>query len=318
MPVLGAPGIALSAEPSAAAPTPSALGTRTLFWLDVSGKVMTSPADDFKAQTLVRSAGQGSDGIAVDVEHGYIYWTNMGVPADDDGTLVRANLDGSGLTTLIAAGGTFTPKQLKLEPQSGKLYWSDREGMRVMRSDLDGGQVETVYSAAEGNIARRDADNWCVGIAIDPAGGYFYWTQKGPDDAETGSIRRAPLVMAAGEDAAHRTDVEILYQGLAAPVDLDLDREHGFLYWANRGDDTINRAPIEVPAGKTGATRDDREVVVPDVPQAIGVAIDHERSLIYYTDAVGDVGRAALDGSGAEFLLEGRGAFTGIVVVNVP
>ena len=34
------------------------------------------------------------DGIAVDVEAGHIYWTNMGVPNRNDGSIQRADLDG--------------------------------------------------------------------------------------------------------------------------------------------------------------------------------------------------------------------------------
>jgi hypothetical protein len=34
------------------------------------------------------------DGIAVDVEAGHIYWTNMGIPNLDDGSIERADLDG--------------------------------------------------------------------------------------------------------------------------------------------------------------------------------------------------------------------------------
>lgn len=290
--------------------------TRTLYWLDVSGKVMTSAADDFEPRTLVRRAGQGSDGIAVDVEDGFIYWTNMGVPSENDGSLVRAKLDGSEVTTLIPEGDIYTPKQLKLDTASAKLYWSDREGMRVSRSDLDGSALEALYVSGTSSGDRRDANNWCVGIAVDTLGGYFYWTQKGPDDEETGSIRRAPL--AASNDPENRTDVEIVFEGLAAPVDLDLDLDARMLYWTNRGDDTINRGPLDMPAGKNAATRDDREIIVAGVPQAIGIALDLERELVYYTDAVGDLGRAALDGSGAEFLLRDGGAFTGIVVVDVP
>jgi len=38
----------------------------------------------------------------------------------------------------------------------GKLYWSDREGMRVMRSNLDGSQVETLVETGRGEKDRRD------------------------------------------------------------------------------------------------------------------------------------------------------------------
>jgi hypothetical protein len=65
----------------------------------------------------------------VDVEAGHIYWTNMGHPKDNNGSIERADLDGQNRTTIVPAGGTFTPKQLHLEKKSGKLYWCDREGI---------------------------------------------------------------------------------------------------------------------------------------------------------------------------------------------
>jgi hypothetical protein len=64
----------------------------------------------------------------------------MGVPNLNDGSIERADLDGQNRTIIVPQGGTFTPKQLYLDKKNGKLYWSDREGMRVMRSNLDGFQ----------------------------------------------------------------------------------------------------------------------------------------------------------------------------------
>jgi hypothetical protein len=294
------------------------MGTPTLYWLDVSGKVERSDVAKFAADTIVPSAGQGSDGIAVDLAGGHIYWTDMGVPADNDGSIERSDLDGSNVTTIVPTAGTYTPKQLKLEPTEQKLYWSDREGMRVMRANLDGSDIETLYTSGQTDTDRQDTSRWCVGIALDVAGGYFYWSQKGDDDGHTGSLRRAHLAVPDGQTSVTRTDVEILFDGLAAPIDMDLDLSAGLVYWTNRGDNTVNRAPLDVPAGSTPTTRTDRQIIVPNVTQAIGIALDHERSLVYYTDAVGDVGQAALDGTGAKFLLTKSGAFTGIVIVDLP
>ena len=113
-------------------------GKLTVFYLDVGGSVMATDVEDPEARTIVEDAGQGPDGIALDMEHGHIYWTGMGVPANDDGFVMRSNLDGSNVITVIPAGGTYTPKQLRIDHENGKLYWSDREGMRVQRSNLDG------------------------------------------------------------------------------------------------------------------------------------------------------------------------------------
>ena len=161
-----------------------------------------------------------------------------------------------------------------------------------------------------------DASNWCVGMALDTAGGWFYWTQKGGDNAGVGSIRRAHIVMPAGQTSANRSDIEVLFAGLPEPIDIELDLEAGLIYWADRGDDTINRAPIAIPSGQTPANRGDRQILVRSVGEAIGVAIDKPRGRLYYTSAEGQLGRANLDGTGKQELT-GAGALTGIVVVNL-
>jgi DNA-binding beta-propeller fold protein YncE len=302
----------------AAGDTTRPAGTPTLFWLDVGGEVLRSNVTPFLVRTLVPSAGQGPDGIAVDLEAGHVYWTTMGDTAQNDGSIRRSNLDGSGMVTVVPEGDTFTPKQLKLEPVTRQLYWADREGMQVQRSNLDGSELETLYTSGSGSTDRQDLSKHCVGIAVDVAGGYFYWSQKGSDNGHVGSLRRARLVLPAGESSENRSDVEVLYDGLPEPIDIDLDVEHGLIYWTDRGDDTVNRGPIEIPAGSTAMSRTDREILVEDVREAIGLTLDHARGFVYYTSAVGDVGRARLDGSEPESLLADGGAFTGIVIVDVP
>src|SRR5499426_4744695 len=107
-----------------------------LFVLELSGgRIRTMNPDGSDRKTIVTDC-RLPDGIAVDVEAGHIYWTNMGVPNLDDGSIERADLDGRNRRTIVPEGGAFTPKQLHLDKKSEKLYWSDREGMRVMRSNL--------------------------------------------------------------------------------------------------------------------------------------------------------------------------------------
>jgi len=108
------------------------------------------------------------DGVAVDVEAGAPLLTNMGVPSRNDGSIERVDLDGRNRKTIVPEGATFTPKQLQLDKRHGKLYWCDREGMRVMRAHLDGSGIETLVQTGSTEADRLDQTKWCVGIALDP------------------------------------------------------------------------------------------------------------------------------------------------------
>lgn len=313
---VGEPSAGAAGAPSESPAEPSNL---TVFYLDVGGSVMSTDVENPEARVVVADAGGGPDGIAVDVPNGYIYWTGMGAPSENNGFIRRSDLNGRNIVTIVPEGGTYTPKQLKLDSENGKLYWSDREGMRVMRANLDGSEVETLVTTGMGPSDREDTSRWCVGIALDLAEGYVYWSQKGSDNAGIGSLRRAPIELSQGEDSTNRSDIEVLFEGLPEPIDIDLDLINRMIYWTDRGDDTINRAPIEIPSGSTAANRPDREILVRGVREAIGVTLDRMREKLYFTGGtLGRVGMANLDGTDQVDLLNGTAGLTGIVVVEIP
>jgi len=293
-----------------------------LYFLDIRGGRVVSVAPDGSDLKVLVSGRTGiPDGIAVDLEGQHIYWTLMGRPAADDGMIERVDLDGSHLTTIVPAGGTFTPKQLKLDPIHHKLYWSDREGMRVMRSNLDGSSIETLVETGRGDDARRDASRWCVGIALDVARGKVYWTQKGGDNAGVGSIRRASLQIPDGETAATRSDIEVLFDKLPEPIDLDLDLTTRTMYWTDRGDaprgNTVTRAPMDPPPGASPSARADQQIVMRDLREAIGIALDIEGGRFFVTDLGGTVYSAKLDGADRKVISTGQGSLTGIAFVHL-
>src|SRR5690242_11241938 len=76
----------------------------TLFYLDLSGQVLRSDANGVST-VVVNNNGGGPDGIAIDEQNKHIYWTNMGKVSADDGFILRANLDGSDVKTIVPAGG---------------------------------------------------------------------------------------------------------------------------------------------------------------------------------------------------------------------
>jgi len=290
-----------------------------LFILGLSdGRVLSANPDGSDLKTIVNEGRRLPDGIVVDVAAGHIYWTNMGNPSVNNGSIDRADLDGRNITNVIPAGGTFTPKQLQLDKKNGKLYWSDREGMRVMRSNLDGSRIETLVETGHGDSDRRDARNWCVGIALDVEGGKLYWTQKGNDNAGEGRIFRANLEIPKGQTPAARKDIEVLFDGLPEPIDLDLDLVNRMMYWTDRGDpprgNTVNRAPMDAAPGK----RRDPEVVFNHLMEGIGLSLDLQNGRMFLTDLGGSVYSANLDGSNKKTVLFAQGNLSGIAYAELP
>lgn len=111
----------------------------------------------------------------------------------------------------------------------------------------------------------------------------------------------------------------MLYDKLPEPIDIDLDLGAGYIYWTDRADNTVSRAPIEIPAGSTAATRTDRQIPVNGVATAIGVALDLPRGKVYYTSgANGALGRVNLDGTQNESLIPMAGNLTGIALGELP
>ena len=291
-----------------------------LFFLDLgAGRILSANPDGSDLKTIINEGRKLPDGLVLDVAAGHIYWTNMGDPKRNDGSIMRSDLNGKNMITIVPPGGTFTPKQLQLEKRSGKLYWSDREGMRVMRANLDGSEIETLVDTSLGDSRPgSDQRKWCVGIAVDTDGGKFYWTQKGGHDAGLGRIFRANIQVPQGQSAENRRDIVLLYDNLPEPIDLDLDPVNRTLYWTDRGDpprgNTVNRAPMD-PEAENGK---EPEILFTHLMEGIGLALDLKGGRMFITDFGGSVYSANLDGSNRRTLLVAEGNLTGIAYAEVP
>jgi hypothetical protein len=291
-----------------------------LFFLSASsGQIFTANPDGSDLKVLVSEGRRIPDGIVVDTEAGHLYWTNMGNPIANDGSIERADLDGSNATHIVPNGDTFTPKQLQLDKKNRKLYWSDREGMRIMRANLDGSRIETLVDTSQGDARPgKDVKKWCVGIALDVEGGKIYWTQKGPEKGGQGRIFRTNLEIPNGQTPANRQDIELLYNNLPEPIDLDLDLDNRIMYWTDRGDpprgNTVNRAPMDA----TNGNRPEPEIVFNHLMEGIGLSLDLTNRRMFLTDLAGSVYSANLDGSNKKTLLFAEGNLTGIAYAEIP
>ncbi|WFU80355.1 3-hydroxyacyl-CoA dehydrogenase [Bradyrhizobium sp. CIAT3101] len=287
---------------------------RRLFFLEVSTNRIQAMKPDGSDRKVIVTDCQLPDGVAIDVHAGHIYWTNMGSGvAVNDGSIERADIDGTARRVIVPRGATFTPKQIQLDRRCGKLYWSDREGMRVMRCNLDGSKIETLIEAGRGEVDRRDPTRWCIGVTIDIERRQLYWTQKGPDNAGLGRILRANIDIPDGESPANRSDIEVLFDGLPEPIHLELDLANRVLYWTDRGDpprgNTVNRARVDL--------KTEPEILITHLMEGIGIALDVPGNQMFVTDLAGSIYSADLDGKNKHNLLWSQGNFTGIAYAEI-
>ena len=248
-----------------------------------SGRILVGSADGRAPLRTVVSHQPMPDGISVCSSCKKIIWTNMGIPAQNDGSIMSSNLDGSDIKAIVPPGQVHTPKQIAVDEDAKKLYFSDREGMRVLRCNVDGSSLETLIQAGDWTTGTRDTTLWCVGITVAPREGKFYWTQKGPSKGSQGRIFRASIDMPVGCDASTRKDIECLFSQLPEPIDLEIDEEGRALYWTDRGElprgNSINRASIQAD-GSYG----EYQILARNLHEAIGLAVDRKNRHIYATD----------------------------------
>jgi DNA-binding beta-propeller fold protein YncE len=261
------------------------------------------------------------DGI--DICDGRMYWTAMGVASANDGTVLSAKLDGSDIRTVVPVGEVHTPKQLHIDQKHRKLYFGDREGLRVHRCNLDGTDHEVVvqtgaWQSEPGKVA--DETYWPVGVTVSNKLERLYWTQKGPSKSNHGRIFSAPLELPAGCDAATRTDIELVASGLPEPIDLEVDDEEGVLYWTDRGEipfgNTLNKKQISGTAPDAEGALG-REIIAQGFGEAIGLRLDKARGCIYVADITGRLWECGTMPGPKKLLSEVQGhSFTGLAFMK--
>ena len=74
---------------------------------------------------------------------------------------------------------------------------------------------------------------------------------------------------------------------------------------------------MEMTRGGNPATRTDHHILVRNLKEGIGIALDVRGERLYATDLGGNVYSAKLDGSDNKTILTGQGSLTGIAFVDL-
>jgi hypothetical protein len=75
----------------------------------------------------------------------------------------------------------------------------------------------------------------------------------------------------------------------------------------------VNRAPIDAKPAQNVA-----QIVVSDLMEGIGIALDVQRNRMFVTDLAGSLYAAKLDGTDKRILLAAQGNLTGVAYVEMP
>ena len=260
------------------------------------------------------------DGIAVDVEGGHIYWTNMGVPNLNDGSIERADLDGRNRKTIVPQGGTFTPKQLQLDKQErqavlvatakgcascartstgrpSKLSWRRARATPTAAIRRSGASASPSTPGADKFTGRKKARmtrDWAASSA--PI-----------SKSRPGRARRIAPISKCCSTACPSRSIWSSISRIASSTGPTA---------ATRRAATPSIAPhwMSTP----GQTRPTPDVLITHLMEGIGIAIDFEGGRMFLTDLAGSVYSASLDGSDKQTLLYAQGNLTGIAYAELP
>ncbi|KAL1980823.1 hypothetical protein VTN96DRAFT_3518 [Rasamsonia emersonii] len=289
-----------------------------------AGRILQLDQDRMSVQPIVEKAGLiGVDGIDYCKANGRIYWTNMGFPNRNDGSVMSCDTDGRDLRTILPVGSVHTPKQLVIDQLANKIYIADREGLRIFRCDLDGSNLTVLVKAGDWHIEKDDQTKWCVGVAVSQQHGRFYWTQKGPSKGGRGRIFSAKIMTPPG-DVGNRADIQCLLDNLPEPVHLEIDEDSGILFWTDRGEfpfgNTLNKVDLDASGNATllkpGPIK--HKIIAQNFDEAIGVKVDPMAKHIYVSDLGGSIWRCSFDGGEKQKIYEDKTCcFTGLALLYV-
>lgn len=283
-------------------------------------RILSVASDGGDLRVLVDGLASKPDGVAIDPANQHLFCTFMGVARDGedfweaDGHIERTDLDGGERRVIVPPGHIVTGKQITFEPGRDRLYWCDREGLRVMSCRPDGSDLIVHILTGTRASDRHDRRRHPVGVAVDGAGGFLYWSQKGRPDGSEGMILRAPLDVRP-DDPAARDDIEVLLDGLPEPIDLDWDGDEATLYWTDRGapphGNTLNRARIR------DGRAVDHQILLAGLTEGIGLARDPAGRRAFVSDLGGHLRVVDLDPPyPSRIIFQGQGPLTGIAYLG--
>ncbi len=256
-------------------------GAQKLYWLDSFTQRSWRTSDGFGDIQEITPNVQGKLwGFALDPVGEKIYYATDVFLGSGSPAIIRTNLDGTGLETIVATADAGQPRQLALDLQNLHIYWTSGKypDVSIRRAGLDGSNPGVVLDLNGSNAPK--------GITLDPAGNRMFWTHE-----YLNSIYYADLDGSGvgSFEAANTFDESCL--------DLAIHPSEGKIYWVTSG--SFGEASKVYKAGFDGS---DREVIAElGSKTPLGIEVDTANNKVYWSLWLDDVvQRCNTDGSEKE------------------
>ena len=132
-----------------------------------TGKIQSANWDGSNVKDVLTGLTYLED-IALDAIRSKLYWTDTDT-ALVEGIIHRVDLDGANVEDIVTGLIPFRPVEIALDLDSDKLYWTDQGTGMIQRADLDGTNVEGLFSLPDIHWSSLGA------FALDLVGNKIYW-----------------------------------------------------------------------------------------------------------------------------------------------
>ncbi len=191
----------------------------TMYWLNRTSATLQRSTLTSQNVTDVATVADDSLDVRLDRTNSKLYWST-----GFKNSIARVGTNGPQGPQVIPASPATTlnfPDGLAIDSAGGFLYWTEVFGKRIARSDLNGGNVQTLVTT-QSEFGISD-------VVLDVPAGLMYWTEP-----------LGQLIRRANLDGSNVQTVLTLTE---RPFGLSLDH-HGNIYWADFNGGRIRRGSI--------------------------------------------------------------------------
>lgn len=238
-----------------------------LFYIDQNRiAIRNSNLDGSEDTFIIANDNVYAADIALDSTNSLIFWTSSSDAEALQGSIGRANLDGTGMKKIVT--GLSKLGGIASDPINGVTYWVDKDHEVVQSASYEGTDITTVLPFAPEDIE------------VDASAGKLYWIIDN-------------LIQRANLDG---TEIEVLLDSPGTHRQLALDVEAGKMYWVDNGSDNILRANLDGSNVEELVSGFDAE----------SMALDLVEQKLYWSIFRGtQIQRSNLDGTEIEDVLSG-------------